>query len=149
MALRLDTAVIRGELDNTTRDNVRGKLWLVGREEPVVLDLRGNTWRDVAGCKITFTNPWPSAQENATALQPKQKGYVGDITASRKVRVISEDSEIDDALEDDPESMEWSNSLYLEWFSEENGRVFIESADFDGRVRGLARRYLGVEARAN
>lgn len=25
----------------------------------------------------------------------------------------------------------------------------IESADFDGRVRGLARRYLGVEARAN
>lgn len=131
MALRLDTAVIRGELDNTTRDNVRGKLWLVGREEPVVLDLRGNAWRDVAGCKITFTNPWPSAQESAAALQPKQKGYVGDITASRKVRVISEDSEIDDALSDDPESTEWSNSLYLEWFSEENGRVFIESADFE------------------
>jgi len=25
MALRLDTAVIRGEIDNTSRDNVRGK----------------------------------------------------------------------------------------------------------------------------
>lgn len=132
MALRLDTAVLRGEIDNTSRDNVRGKLWLVGRDEPVVLDLRGNAWRDVAGCRITFTNPWPAAQDSAAALQPKQKGYVGDITASRKVRVISDDCAIEDVIEEDEAAAtEWSNSLYLEWFSEENGRVFIESADFE------------------
>ncbi len=111
MALRLDTAVIRGEIDNTTRGNVRGKLWLVGREDPVIIDLRGNAWRDVAGCKITFTNPNPSPRP-ASAIQPKQKGHVGDITASHKVEV------------------ETSNALYIEWFSEENGRVFIDGTDF-------------------
>lgn len=112
MALRLDTAVIRGEIDNTTRDNVRGRLWLVGREDPVIMDLRGNAWRDVAGCKITFTNPNPSPGP-ASAVRPKQKGHVGDITASCKVEC------------------ETANALYIEWFSEENGRVFIEGTDFE------------------
>jgi len=112
MALRLDTAVIHGEIDNTTRGNVRGKLWLIGREDPVIIDLRGNAWRDVGGCKITFTNSNPSPGP-APALQPKQKGHVGDITASHKVEVES------------------ANALYIEWFSEENGRVFIEVTDFE------------------
>ncbi|MDI1314159.1 hypothetical protein [Prosthecobacter sp.] len=114
MALRLDTAVIRGEIDNTTRDNVRGKLWLVGRDEPVIIDLRGNAWRDIAGCKVTFTNSNPSPRPAAAGLLPKQKGHVGDITASRQVE---EDAE--------------GKALYLEWFSEENGRVFIEGTDFE------------------
>jgi hypothetical protein len=29
---------------------------------------------------------------------------------------------------------EWRNSLYIEWFSEENGRVVIESADFELQI---------------
>lgn len=132
MALRLDTAVIRGELDNTSRGNVRGKLWLVGREEPVVLDLRGDAWRDVAGTRITFVNPHPEAQAAAASLRSKQKGYVGDITASRKVRVESDsEMEFNPAAASSRGSGEWCNSLYLEWFSEENGRVFIESADYE------------------
>ena len=94
MALRLDNAVIRGEIDNTSRGNVRGRLWLVGREEPVVLDLRGDAWRDVAGTRLSFVNTHPEAQSAADALQPRQKGFVGDITASRKVRVES-DAEIE------------------------------------------------------
>jgi hypothetical protein len=114
MALRLDTAVIRGEIDNTTRDNVRAKLWLVGRDDPVIIDLSGNAWRDVAGCKVIFTNPKPSPQPAAAGLQPKQKGRVGDITASRQVEVDTE-----------------CNALHIEWFSEENGRVFIEGTDFE------------------
>jgi hypothetical protein len=48
MANRLDAAVLRGEIDNTSRGNVHGKLWLVGRDDPVLLDLRGIVWRDVA-----------------------------------------------------------------------------------------------------
>jgi hypothetical protein len=111
MAICLTPAIIRGEIDNTTRDNVRGKLWLLGREDPVIIDLRGNAWRDVAGCKITFTNPNPSAR-TASALQPKQKGHVGDITACHKVERGT------------------AHALYIEWFSEENGRVFIEGTDF-------------------
>lgn len=114
MALRLDTAVIRGEIDNTTRDNVRGRLWLVGRDEPLTLDLRGNAWRDIAGCKATFTNRSPSPQPAAAGLQAKQRGLAGDITASRPV-----------------ETDAGCNAFYLEWFSEENGRVFIESTDFE------------------
>lgn len=134
MALRLDTAILRGEIDNTTCDNVRGKLWLVGRDDPVVIDLRGNAWRDVAGCKVTFTNPKPAPQSAADMLQPKQKGYVGDITASRKVKVFTVPEEEwleaydEDRIQEVP--TEWRNALYLEWFSEENGRVVIESADF-------------------
>jgi len=132
MALRLDSAVIRGELDNTSRGNVRGKLWLVGREEPVMLDLRGDAWRDVAGSRITFVNASPSAQSAAVALQSKQMGYVGDITASRKVRSTSGDDPEpgpEDALS--PRLGGWCNSLYLEWFSEQNGRVFIEGTSFE------------------
>jgi hypothetical protein len=134
MALRLDTAVIRGEIDNTTRGNVRGKLWLVGRAEPVLLDLRGDAWRDVAGSRITFTNPMPEPQAAAAALHPKQKGYVGDITASQKVKIEGENEDLDGLFDEDDETeaaSEWRNSLYVEWFSEENGRVFIESTDFE------------------
>lgn len=134
MALRLDTAVIRGEIDNTTHGNVRGKIWLVGRDEPVLLDLRGDAWRDVAGSRITFTNPMPEPQAAAAALHAKQKGYVGDITASQKVKVLTEDDALEGLLDEDDETeaaSEWRNSLYLEWFSEENGRVFIESTDFE------------------
>jgi hypothetical protein len=126
MALRLDNAVIRGEIDNTSRGNVRGRLWLVGREDPVVLDLRGDAWRDVAGTRLSFVNPHPEAQSAADALHPKQKGYVGDITASRKIQI-----EPDAGIEPGTAASEWCNSLYLEWFSEENGRVFIESSDFE------------------
>ncbi len=135
MALRLDTAVIRGEIDNTTRGNVRGKLWLVGQAEPIVLDLRGDAWRDVAGSRITFTHPRPEAQAAAAALHPKQKGYVGDITASQKVKIEGENEDLDGLFEEDDDdteaASEWRNSLYVEWFSEENGRVFIESTDFE------------------
>lgn len=135
MALRLDQAIIRGEIDNTTRGNVRGKLWLVGHDEPVTLDLRGNAWRDAAGCKITFTNPAPAAQPLTATLAQKQTGHAGDITASRKVKVftVPEDEWIaayeDGSIQEVP--TEWRNSLYVEWFSETNGRVVIESADFE------------------
>ncbi|WP_397382412.1 hypothetical protein [Prosthecobacter sp.] len=134
MALRLDNAVIRGEIDNTTRDNVRGKLWLIGREDPVIMDLRGNAWRDVAGCKIIFTNPNPSPQAAASTLEPKQKGQVGDITASWEMEdhPASENQEerrVEDDFAGPPAACH--HTLYVEWFSAENGRVFIEGTGFE------------------
>ncbi len=137
MALRLDTAVIRGEIDNTTRDNLRGKLWLVGREDPVIIDLRGNAWRDLAGCTITFTNPTPSSQSAAASLKPKQKGHAGDITASRQVKVDTVAAKREASGGADPPA-EWRNELYIEWFSEENGRVFIEGMDFEISISAWA-----------
>ncbi len=132
MAWRLCDAVVRGEIDNTVRGKVEGRVWLVGREDPVVLRLAGNAWRDLAGTRLTFENPWPRESDESADLWPEQVGVVGDITASRKVRAF--DVPLKEALAmlrigvEPPEHR--ANALYLEWYSEHNGRVVIESADF-------------------
>ena len=134
MAFRIHDSIVRGEIDNRTRGIVRGRVWVVGRTEPLTLELRGNAHADLAGCLLTFTNPQqPSAHPHLEALHPVQCGTIGDLTASRKVRVF--DVPLEEALamirrhEKPPEHM--ANSLYLEWFSEANGRVVVESADYD------------------
>lgn len=136
MALRIDTAILKGELDNTERGRVVARLWLLGREEPVLLDLAGDPWRDIAGMKLHFVNRAEAkAQDSAAGLKPTQNGAVGDMTASRKVKVFTvPDEEWQEAyrqgrIHEVP--TEWSNSLYLEWFSVEQGRCVVESADFD------------------
>src|SRR5438034_4434765 len=134
MAFRIHDSVVRGEIDNRVKGIVRGKIWVEGRAEPVVLELQGNAWPDLAGCLLTFTNPQKRfAHPHLDSLQPLQRGGIGDLTASRKVRVF--DVPLEEALsmirgkEKPPEHM--ANSLYLEWFSEANGRVVIESADYE------------------
>jgi hypothetical protein len=133
MAFRIHESVVRGEIDNREKGVVRGRLWLHGRSEPVLLQLRGNAQPDLAGCLLTFTNPSdPSAGPSAERLAPVQLGTVGDMTASRKIRVFNipfdEAYELMQRGEKPPEHL--ANCLYLEWFSEANGRVVIESADF-------------------
>src|SRR5437773_1036064 len=89
MAWRIHENVVKGEIDNRERGIVRGKIWLQGMAEVVVLDLKGNAMADLAGCYLTF--------ENTGAIKPigddahfatEQCGTVGDMTASRKVRVF-------------------------------------------------------------
>ena len=133
MAWRIHDNVIRGEIDNREKGVVRGRLWLSGVPEPVVLDLKGNAHPDLAGCLLTFENPGePLPLRQDAHLHPLQRGTAGDMTASRKVRVF--DLPFEEAYAmikrggKPPEHM--ANSLYLEWFSEFNGRVVIESADF-------------------
>ncbi|HEY9249124.1 MAG TPA: hypothetical protein VIO38_08335, partial [Rariglobus sp.] len=134
MAWRIEEFLIRGEVDNRVRGRVTGRLWFTGREEPVVLELEGNACRDVAGQVLRFTNPEPKpARAEAWAHFPAvQRGVVGDITASRKVKVP--DCSMDELMEfykaKKPFPWHWGNSLYLEWHSETNGRVLIESADY-------------------
>ena len=134
MAFRIHESVVRGEMDNRVKGIVRGKLWLEGRPEPVVLELQGNAWPDLAGCRLTFVNPQKRLPlQPADALAPVQRGSIGDLTASRKVRAF--DVPLEEALamirrkEKPPEHM--ANCLYLEWFSEANGRVVIESTDYE------------------
>lgn len=130
MALRIEHAVLRGEIDNTTEGKIIGRLWMVGSEDPVTLDLIGDGWRDIAGSRLKFTNPKP---EKPVGLSTTQKGLVGDMTASRKVRVptceIGECLAREAAGENVPAV--WKNTLYIEWFSEADGRVLIETSDFD------------------
>jgi len=134
MAFRIHDSVVRGEIDNRVKGVVRGKIWVEGRAEPLVLDLEGNAWPDLAGCLLTFTNPRPRIPDPGLAsLHPLQRGSIGDLTASRKVRVF--DVPLQQALdmlhreERPPEHL--ANCIYLEWFSEANGRVVVESADYE------------------
>ena len=136
MAWRLRASVVRGEIDNRVKGEITGKVWLAGRDEPVVLKLDGNGYRDVAGCLFSFENPVPQVGDEHTDLFPEQVGAIGDYTASRKVRAF--DIPLDEALEmirrgeKPPEHM--ANCLYLEWFSGRNGRVVIESHDYKTKI---------------
>src|SRR5260221_931882 len=137
MAFRIHDSVVRGEIDNRAKGIVRGKIWVEGRAEPLMLELQGNAWPDLAGCLLTFTNPQKRiSHEHLDSLDPIQRGSIGDLTASRKVRVfdvpLEEALEMIDRKEKPPEHM--ANSLYLEWFSERNGRVVIESADYELKI---------------
>lgn len=134
MAWRIQNSVVRGEIENRVKGIVRGQIWIEGRAEPVVLELKGNARPDLAGCLLTFTNPQrPSPDPRLVSLHPVQCGTIGNLTASRKVRVF--DAPLAQALamirrqEEPPEHL--VNSLYLEWFSETNGRVVIETADYE------------------
>jgi PAS domain-containing protein len=134
MAFRIHDSVVRGEIDNRVKGIVRGKLWVEGHADPVVLELEGNAWPDLAGCLLTFTNPQERvAHQHLDSLEPLQRGSIGDLTASRKVRVF--DVPLEEAMamfhrkEKPPEHM--ANCLYLEWYSEANGRVVIESTDYE------------------
>jgi len=134
MAFRIHDCVVRGEIDNRIKGVVRGKLWVEGRAEPVTLDLKGDAHPDLAGCLLTFTNPLKRvAHQHLDSLHPVQRGTIGDLTASRKVRVF--DIPMPEAYlmckrgKKPPEHM--ANCLYLEWFSGANGRVVIESADYE------------------
>ncbi|MFC7338378.1 hypothetical protein ACFQY0_14385 [Haloferula chungangensis] len=132
MAHRIDEVLVRGEIDNTQEGKTTGWLWLLGRSEPVTLDLVGDCWRDLAGARLKFRNQAPrrGAGEELSRIQ---KGVVGDMTASRKAKVpdcpLDEFAARCDAGEDVP--LVWKNSLYLEWFSDVDGRVVIETTDFE------------------
>jgi hypothetical protein len=133
MAFRIHDSVVRGEIDNRIKGTVRGKIWLEGRAKPLTLQLEGNAWPDLAGCLLKFRNPQKrAAHPDLDSLHVMQRGTIGDITASRKVRVF--DIPVEEAYmmskrgEKPPEHM--ANCLYLEWFSEFNGRVVIESTDY-------------------
>jgi len=132
MAWRIEDAVAHGEIDNTVEGRTTGRIWLAGRDEPLILSLDGDCWRDLAGTRLQFENPEPRAVADSDALDVDQAGIVGDMTASRKNRVptVSEEEfhELYQNHQDIPH--EWRNTLYLEWFSEINGRVVIETSDY-------------------
>jgi len=136
MAWRIEDSVVRGEIDNRTPGVTSGRVWLLGRADPLVLVLDGDCWRDLAGSSLHFTNPLPLSSSDAQEIADDQTGLVGDMTASRKCRMLSvSEQEAERLIEEDRDvPHEWKNLLYLEWFSHINGRVIIESADYQLQV---------------
>ena len=95
MAMRLNQLILHGELDNTTKGVVTGRVWLAGKASPLEFNLKGDCLRDLAGRKLYFTNRKPQLkaftdeeiQAVAKSISTEQTGVVGDITASRRVEV--------------------------------------------------------------
>lgn len=135
MAWRIDEAVTRGEIDNTVEGRTTGRIWLAGRDSPLVLSLDGDCWRDLAGTRLIFENPEPKQSSDGDALDVNQTGVIGDMTASRKskVRIPEEGTGGHEQYEEDARDAahEWRNILYLEWFSEINGRVVLEAWNYN------------------
>lgn len=113
MAWRITEYLIEGELDNTYLGKVTGWMQFAGMKEKVTFDLRGNFHRDIRGAKIHFTGgaSQNDASQNAESCMEgfvlHQTGTVGDITAGLP-------------------PVDYVNYPYVEWYSQENGRVLIE-----------------------
>lgn len=136
MAWRPDKCIVRGEIDNTVKGRVTGSIWLLGREQPMILNLNGDAWPDVAGTKLTFVNTNPMPQpEYDEGLRLNQTGSVGDITASQKVKKFTVPDEVwlkayeERRMHEIP--WEMKNTLYLEWFSDFNGRVVVQTTEYE------------------
>jgi hypothetical protein len=133
MAWRLNQMVVRGMLDNREKGRVTGAIWLAGHESPVRLELEGNCEDDLAGCLVEFTDHTPQVDPSIGKFCD-QVGTAGNITASRKVRAIPPDVRVEEVTREFIERAGWSNSLYLEWFSNLNGRVVVELLDPEIRI---------------
>jgi hypothetical protein len=137
MAIRIDSHVVSGEIDNRVRGRITGQIQLTCGT--IALDLEGNCHPDVAGCKFHFRNPNPETAPSSAVfhrLNGSQTGKAGDMTVSRKVKdllvPVAEFMEMDEAEQE--KNFRWANSIYVEWFSEMNGRVVIESTKFEVQI---------------
>jgi hypothetical protein len=133
MAWRLNEVVTRGMIDNRQKGKVTGTLWLIEQESAIRLELDGNCDDDLAGCLVEFVNHKPRPDPSIARLRD-QVGAAGTITASRKVRTLPADVRVEELSREMIERLGWSNSLYLEWFSNFNGRVVVELVDLEIRV---------------
>jgi hypothetical protein len=139
MAWRFHEHILRGELDNTVRGRVTGRIWLAGIAGPMTLDLRGDCAPDLAGCAFTFENPNPVPFTDVSS-HLDQRGWVGDITASQILKVF--DVPIEEALalihsgREAPSHL--AKALYLEWHSTMNGGITLQTAKFKITVSAAA-----------
>lgn len=125
MAFKLQSFVSHGHIDNRKPDLVTGRLWLYGRETPLELEFEGNCLRDMAGCVTTFRNrvKLESVPRWVQDLQTEQRGNMGDMTASLRVPTAVPAS-----------GGNWENLFSLEWFTEELGRVLLETSQYDVEI---------------
>lgn len=111
MAFRPTRYVMEGELDNTQLGRVTGWIQFAGKKGTVVLNLRGNFHRDIQGAKIRITGnaKWESSEAIARmqGFSRFQNGKAGNITAGLP-------------------PADFGVYPFIEWYSEENGRVVIE-----------------------
>jgi hypothetical protein len=91
MAFRIHDSVVWGEVDNRAKGIVRGRIWVQGRADPLVLELEGNALPDLAGCLLTFRNPeWRMTPEEEAQRQRQSaagmEGFMINMATQRKPR---------------------------------------------------------------
>jgi hypothetical protein len=135
MAWRFTDMVIDGELDNTVKGRVVGWLRVQDRAEPLRLDLDGDCHPDLAGWRFRIVRrdppPW-AEQVDLDGLATEQIGEAGDITADQTLRHYDcpPDELIARIRAGEPPPTELRKALYLEWYSQRNGRVVIQDTRF-------------------
>ena len=111
MAWRPTRYLIEGELDNTIQGKVTGWMEFAGVDGKITFDLTGNFHRDIRGAKIHFVGPGrrddPMAAKYMDGMAAHQTGKAGDITAGLP-------------------PADYASYPYIEWYSEQNGRVVLE-----------------------
>jgi hypothetical protein len=135
MDVHLSNSIIGGYLTNEVPNTVTGMLHLAGHKQPLRLQLVGNFLRDIGGCRIEFVNPIPDAESAvAGSLLPHQVGYVGEMSASRRVNCMMRRNAppVSPALQHSSGGLK--NLLFLEWFNDQQQRVIIQSWHWTLRV---------------
>ena len=111
MAWRPYEYIIEGELDNTVPGKVTGWMRFAGFDQTIMFDLEGNFHRDIRGTKIHLIGNGCEDDEKARkymqCFSSTQTGKVGDITAGLPPQ-------------------DCVAYPYIEWYSDENGRVVLE-----------------------
>lgn len=123
MAWRPTRYLICGEFDNRVPEKVTGWMKFAGKKRKVIFNLKGDFHRDIRGAKIRFKGDANGDETDALAYMKgfshHQKGKAGDMTAGL------------------PPADYISGYCYLEWYSENNGRVVIELSQDKVDVIGI------------
>lgn len=133
MAWRPSEWVLEGELDNTQLGWTIGWVRLHGRDEPLKLKLAGNCHPDLAGWKfrIVRTDPIPDWADELRldGIATDQTGTIGDVTGDQMIKHFecSPEEFVRRSYAGDRPETTWRKCLYLEWYSQRNGRVVIQS----------------------
>lgn len=111
MAWRPGQHLIDGELDNTEPYRITGWMRFAGLDHQVTFDLKGEFHRDICRAKIRIrgngNSDDPEAARHMKHFASHQTGDAGDITAGRPPH-------------------DYVDYPYIEWHSDQNGRVVIE-----------------------
>lgn len=135
MAWRPERRLQCGELDNTQLGWTIGWLQLEGLDDRLQLKLAGNCHPDLAGWKFRIHRLEPELPDDEDAspdysgISLDQSGHVGDITADQMIKhhALPEDELVQRLMAGEKPPFTWRKCLYLEWFSNANGRVVIQS----------------------
>ena len=128
MTLQLGSSIISGYLTNEIPGLISGSLNVAGLRDPLEVRLKGNFLRDIAGCRLDFTNPIPQSNPYfVSMLSDLQSGESGEMTASRRIiRALKATRPPKTYVAQAPKTA-LKNLLFLEWFNAQGQRIVIQS----------------------